>query len=153
VSTGDWIAFAGVLPLMLAVGWVQTFRVWRRQADVSSGVSWFTGKASIAGYHSFLLPAAVAFTLVWLVIILDQLAGSVGVISEATAWLAGLGLLFMILAFWMWLFAWPRFLVPPHLRGQPGWASSSWRQWRTNRRERKQAREHARQRAGNRAAR
>jgi hypothetical protein len=153
VSPGDWIAFAFLAPLMLAVGWVQTFRVWRRKADVSAGVSSFTGKSSVAGYDSFLLPAAVAFTLVWLAIVLDEAAGSVGVVSATTSWLAGLGLLFLIVSFWMWLFAWPRFLVPPHLRGEPGWVVGLSREWRTHRRERRDARVYAGRRGGNRAAR
>jgi hypothetical protein len=33
-----------------------------------------------------------------------------------------LGLGLILLACWLWAFMWPRFLVPPHIRGQPGWA-------------------------------
>lgn len=79
MPTTDWIMTAGLLPLMLVVGRVPTFRVWRR---------------------------------------------------GPTSALGGLALL---LACWLWLFAWPRFLVPPHLRGQPGWVTASWRMWRADR--------------------
>jgi hypothetical protein len=36
----------------------------------------------------------------------------------------------MLLIPWMILFAWPRFLVPPAFRGQPGWLVTTLRQVR-----------------------
>ena len=135
MSTTDWVMTAGLLPLGLAIGWIQTFRVWRRGADVSAGISWATGEASIAGYHAFLLPATLAFTLFGLGIVLDEAVGTdrSPTIDTLVDWLLGLGLLALLLAFWLWLFAWPRFLVPPHLRGQPGWVAASWRMRRADR--------------------
>jgi hypothetical protein len=53
----------------------RTFRAWRHQRDVSAGVSWATGRASVAGMHAFFMPASIAFTLAWIGIIAGDLAG------------------------------------------------------------------------------
>ena len=132
MSIGDWIAFGVVGPLILVGGWIQTYRVWRHHADVSAGVTWVTGEASTAGLHSFALPGMTGMTLTLLGAIFDLAPdGDVDPASMAsfTAWFMGIGLLLILLGFWMWLFAWPRFLVPPHLRGRPGWVGALWRQW------------------------
>lgn len=59
----------------------------------------------------------------------------------------------LLLACWLWLFAWPRFLVPPHLRGQPGWVTASWRMWRADRPEARERRVAPRREAGEHARR
>jgi hypothetical protein len=124
-------------PLILVAVWVQTFRVWRRGADVSAGIAWATGPASIPGYHASLLPSALLITVEWLGIILLELESGVasmpGWVGAVASWLMGVGLIFLVLAFWVWLFMRPRLLVPPHLRGQPGWVAGLRRQRRAAR--------------------
>lgn len=132
MSTEDWIMSVGLGPLILIGGWIQTYRVWRRQADVSAGISWATGAPSAPGYHAFLLPAATALTLLWFGTVLDEIGGpdAPGALEATIDWAMGLGCLVIFFAFWMWAFMRPRFLVPPHLRGQRGWIASSWHDWR-----------------------
>jgi hypothetical protein len=127
----------GLIPLILTAGWVQTIRVWHRRADVSAGIMWATGPASAPGYHAFLLPAGLGLTLEWLGIVLLKvkagIASTPGWLGTVALWLLGLGLIFMVLSFWVWLFMRPRLLVPPHLRGQPGWVAGVRRQRRAAR--------------------
>lgn len=154
MSTGDWIAI-GVMPLGLAVGWIQSFRVWRRQADVSAGVTWFTGEPSSVGLHAFLLPGTLGLTLICLGLVADLLDGglSPAAVGQVSSWTIGVGFLLLLLGFWMWLFAWPRVLVPPHLRGRPGWVMASWRTWREGRAESRQQRREPRSPGGDHARR
>lgn len=56
------------------------------------------------------------------------------VITAFWSMLAGFILMFSIL-----LFMRPRFLVPPHLRGKPGWVLGAWRDHREKRRLRSEA--------------
>jgi hypothetical protein len=151
VSTGDWIVMAVGLPLLTAGVWVQTLRVWRSGADVSAGVSWFIGRASTAGYHGFLLPAVISMTLIWSGMVLTQITSS-GLVHTLGEWALALSLVFMALGFWVWLFGRPRFLMPPHLRGSPGWLGALWQEHRQTREEdrvlREQLRQHSRRRPG-----
>lgn len=137
MSLSQWIALMGGLPLVCLIGWVQSVRVWRRQADVSPGMTWLTGDTGTVGYHAFLLPATVACTLFWLGVLVVLIDGDHpgSPLDDVADILMILGIFAMIFGFWMWLFAWPRFCVPPHLRGQPGWVRSAWLGWRAARRE------------------
>lgn len=138
MSVGDWVALGIVAPLILVGGWVQTARVWLRQADVSAGVTWFTGRESAVGMHAFALPGMTGMSLVYLGVVGGLIAGNAQSPSTLllVEWIAGIGVLMLALGFWMWLFAWPRFLVPPHLRGKPGWAGAAWRSLREARAQR-----------------
>jgi hypothetical protein len=151
VSTAEGIVLGVGLPLLVILGWVQSVRVWRSGADVSVGMSWFSGRASVAGYHGFLLPATISFTLAGLGILMTATTSS-GVVYTIGMWALGLSLPFLGLSFWVWLFAWPRFLMPPHLRGSPGWIGALWREHRQTREEdrvlREQLRQHSRRRSG-----
>ena len=143
MSTGDWIAFGVVGPLILVGGWIQTYRVWRSKADVSAGVTWFTGEAGSVGLHAFALPGMTGMSLAWLGVVLDLVPDQntdPASASSPASWLMGVGFLLILLGFWMWLFAWPRFLVPPHLRGQPGWVGALSRQRRNDREQSKAGR-------------
>ncbi len=121
MTAGDWFLLVLGLPLTLVVGWVSSYRVWLRHADVGAGMEWVTGESGQAGYHAFILPATLSFTAAWLGIIAMETRDALEV---PPAWLntfvnysflGSIGLL--LLGFWMWLFMWPRALVPPHLRG------------------------------------
>lgn len=136
MSTTEWLVMGIAGPLLITLGWVQTIRVWRSGADVSAGINWVTGGASVVGYHAFLLPATACFTLTGVGILLTATTSS-GVLYTIGMWAMALGLLFLALSFWMWLFARPQFLVPPHLRGRPGWIGALRQQ---RRREREQDR-------------
>ena len=111
------------LPLMLLVGWVTTYHVWVRQADVGASAQWLTGEAGHAGYHAFILPATLSFTAAWLGIIAMEVRDA----SEAPpSWLDTFvnfsfltSTALIAAAFWLWFFAWPRALVPPHMRRSP----------------------------------
>lgn len=156
MSTTDWLMLGFLGPALLFGAWVQIYRLWRRQADISTGITWATGEASAVGAQAFALPGVSGLTLTWLGIGIALVPdGDLGVASVGSpaAWLMGAGFLLLLLGFWMWLFAWPRFLVPPHLRGRPGWVKAVWREWRTHRLERKEARAYRRRRVGDRSAR
>jgi hypothetical protein len=103
-----------------------------------SGMSWAVSEVGMPGYKAFLGPASACFTAFWLGLILTKIHDSVssapdwvGVVGD---WLLAAGIFLIFLSFWLWLFMRPRFLVPPHLRGQPGWVAGSWQQRRERRR-------------------
>lgn len=108
------------LPLMLLVGWVNSYRVWVRRADVGAGAEWLTGEAGDGGYHAFILPATLSFTAAWLGIIAMEVRDASDV---PPSWLDTFvnfsfltSMALLAAAFWLWFFAWPRSLVPPHMR-------------------------------------
>ena len=108
------------LPLMLLVGWVNSYRVWVRRADVGAGAEWLTGEAGHGGYHAFILPATLSFTAAWLGIIAMEVRDASDV---PPSWLDTFvnfsfltSMALLAAAFWLWFFAWPRSLVPPHMR-------------------------------------
>lgn len=128
MSTGDWmVLLLGVPPILLTGAW-SSFRVWRQHEDVSQGARWAVGDHGAPGYLSFLLPGTVAITLMWLALLSSELwdpdsqpGGAIPVSLFAASMLS------LAIGFWTWLFMWPRVLVPPSLRGQPGWIAGAWR--------------------------
>lgn len=115
----DWFFLALVLPVMVIGGWFNSYRIWRRRADLSPAIAWATG-AGAPGYHAFLLPATIGFTLLWLGIIVHQ-AGSAGAtlphwLSQALPYVLLSGVGFNLFGLWLWLTRWPGLLVPRHLR-------------------------------------
>lgn len=156
MSTTDWLMLTALVPMLLIGGWVQTYRLWRHRVDISGGITWATGDASAVGAQAFALPGILGLTLTWLGVALDLPADGemdAASIDSLATWLMGIGFLLLMFGFWMWLFAWPRFMVPPHLRGQSGWITASWREWRAGRQQRKRVRSPGRRRAGDRSAR
>lgn len=134
MSTPELIAVFIIGAIIIPGGAVQTWRVWRHELDLSSGVGWATGETGIAGYHAFLLPGAIGFTLAYvgafLIWFKDPLPGWADLVGTSIGF--G-GFAFTMLGFWLWLFMWPRFLVPPHLRGESGLVVSTWRKERDRR--------------------
>lgn len=124
MTAGDWFLLVLGLPLMLLVGWVSSYRIWLRHADVGAGMEWVTGESGQAGYHAFILPATLSFTAAWLGIIAMEIRDAM---ELPPTWLNTFvnysflaSIVLLTLGFWLWLFMWPRVLVPPHLRGKPG---------------------------------
>lgn len=100
-------------------------------------MTWATGDSVAQGLNAFMLPGCLGITFVWLTAAIykpwvaeDRGPAWLGGISMA---FAGLGVFFTFLAFWVWFFMRPRFLVPPHLRDQPGRVKSAWMSRRSER--------------------
>jgi hypothetical protein len=121
-----------VLPAILAVCWYQAIRLWGRREEAGENVAWLTGRASAAGFSAFLLPGVAGLSLMWIgsVISITQGRPSASV-DDPSSWFLGVGFILLLGAFWMWAFAWPRWLVPPVTRGQRGWVAALWHQWRS----------------------
>ena len=143
-SFTDWLVMLVGVPAVILVGCWASWKVWRRNDDVSAGVTWATGDASRAGYHAFILPSTLSFACVALALVIDEMRIR---LSEPLAWLHTvavvgfvLGVFLMLLSFWMWAFMWPRFLVPPHLRGERGWIPAVLHEWRAESEHRTQVR-------------
>ncbi len=121
MTAEDWFMTAFGVPLVVLVGWLSSYRIWLRQADVGAGVEWLTGDGGQAGYHAFILPGTLSFTAAWAGIIAMEIRDAMA--SPPTwlnsfvdyAFLASMAML--ALGFWLWFFRRPRVLVPPHLRG------------------------------------
>jgi hypothetical protein len=129
VSLSQWIALMGGLPLVCLIGWIQSVRVWRRQADVSPGMTWLTGDAGTVGYHAFLLPATVACTLFWLGVLVVLIDGDHpgSPLDDVADILMILGIFAMVFGFWMWLFAWPASVCHRTCAGsQAGFEAPGW---------------------------
>lgn len=120
MSAEDWFMTVFALPLMLLVGWVSSYRVWLRRADVGVGAMALTGEEGGAGYHAFLLPATMSFTAAWVGIVGMEVRDAVRVPPPWLETFVDLSFLssivLMAFGFWLWCFAWPRVFVPPHLR-------------------------------------
>jgi hypothetical protein len=70
-------------------------------------------------------------TAVWVGMAADAIVtGSPDGDSPVATSMAGVAVAALLLAGWMWLFAWPRFLVPPRFRGEPGWLVTKLRSFR-----------------------
>lgn len=130
MTTTDWVMIAGIGPAGIVGAWFTVFRIWRRHEDVSSGVTWATGEASAKGLNAFMLPGTIMVTILWLFAVVYVPGASQ---DRGPAWLGGvatglasLAVGFTLLAFWVWLFMRPKFLIPPHLRSQPGWLTAVW---------------------------
>lgn len=120
MTAGDWLMAAIVVPFLLLVGWVSSFRIWLRRADVGVGATVLTGEAGGAGYHAFILPATLSFTVAWVGIIGMEVRDALPVPPPWLETLVDLSFLASIVllafAFWLWCFTWPRSFVPPHMR-------------------------------------
>jgi hypothetical protein len=124
----DVIMLGVVYPAVLIPVWIVVLRIWQQGRDVydqAVAVKWMTPESARHGYHAFALPACLGFTAIWLTIVVDlvwEAEGSTQWLVDAVTWgyLSSVGLI--LTGAWLWAFMWPRFLVPPHLRGQRGWA-------------------------------
>jgi hypothetical protein len=120
MTAGDWFLTAVGLPLLLLAGWVSSYRVWLRRADVGVGATALTGEAGGAGYHAFILPATLSFTSAWVGIIGMEVRDATRVSPPWLETVVDLSFLSCIIllafGFWLWCFAWPRVFVPPHMR-------------------------------------
>jgi hypothetical protein len=139
VTFTDWAVTLVGLPLGIVIGWWASWRVWRHRGDVSAGVTWAAGDAASAGYNAAILPGALMLTCMWVFVVCEQIWVGLGQrpdwLSTVSTVFAALGIFFMLLAFWLWAFMWPRFMVPPHLRGARGWFPTLWHEWREHRRD------------------
>lgn len=120
MTASDWFVLAFVAPLMITAGWVVCLQVWRAGRDVSQAVGWFTGERWPAGYHAFLGPGFLAMTAGWVGTVLTEIDQAMKV---SHAWLGPtVGICFAVclgclfLGAWLWIFQWPKFLVPPQFR-------------------------------------
>jgi hypothetical protein len=65
---------------------------------------------------------AMLITTAWLGMLALAVVPGSGKVHDVVAWTFYVLIMgTMLLIPWMILFAWPRFLVPPAFRGQPGW--------------------------------
>lgn len=131
MSIKDAVILAVGYPILVIPLWIVVLRIWRQGVDIydtAVPVRVFTPDTARHGYHAFLLPAALSITLSGPVTAAYAWWKSSG---ESPAWwgdvfawlfLVCLGLLF--LGFWLWAFMRPKILVPPHLRGKPGWVAA-----------------------------
>jgi hypothetical protein len=133
MTTEDVIMLGVVGPAVLIPVWVVVLRIWRQGRDVYDQavvVKWMTPESARHGYHAFALPGVLSFTVMWLVTavkVVWESGGGPPWVGDAVTWGYLLGVGLILLAWWLWAFMWPRFLVPPHLRGQRGWAVAALR--------------------------
>jgi hypothetical protein len=74
---------------------------------------------------------ALLMTSAWLGMVALTVVPGSGEVHDVVAWTFFVLIVgTMLLVPWMILFAWPRFLVPPAFRGQPGWLVATLRQVR-----------------------
>lgn len=123
MTTEDVIMLGVVGPAVLIPVWVVVLRIWRQGRDVYDQavvVKWMTPESARHGYHAFALPGVLSFTVMGLVTavkVVWESGGGPPWVGNAVTWgyLSGVGLI--LLAFWLWAFMWPRFLVPPTSEG------------------------------------
>lgn len=133
MTVKDVLMLAVVFPALVVPGWIVVLRVWRQGRDIydpAALVRWVTPDSARHGYHAFLLPALVSMTLsgpVTAVYVVWESGGGPRWLGDAIVWLYALCFGLLLLGFWLWAFMWPRFLVPPHLRGQRGWVVAALR--------------------------
>lgn len=120
MSTSDWVVLVGLVPLILATGIWSSVRIWIRQEDVSASVQWAVGRSGRSGFEAAQLPLTVGMTLGWLALLTAPVWEKPHTPSHFSIVAFVLGLLALWLGFWLWLFMWPKFLVPPHLRTHKG---------------------------------
>lgn len=128
----DVLMLGVVFPALVVPLWIVVVRVWRQGRDIydqAGPVKWVTPESARHGYHAFLLPAVISMTLSGPVtaayVVWEH--GGLQWLGEAFIWLYALCFGFLLVGFWLWAFMWPRFLVPPHLRGQRGWVLAALR--------------------------
>src|SRR4051794_36829851 len=110
-------------------------RVWRRQFDVAWRHE--AGAPQSDGYNAafgvVVLFATVMTLDAWGLVIQDSLQASEK-LKWVLWWVLVAGFCLWPLAGALYLCLWPKFLVPPHLRGSPTVASTYWRRFRAVRR-------------------
>lgn len=105
---------------VLLAGGYGTYQVWRTDVDVSR-------ETGSAGYQASLLPNGVGVALALLAILTaqvwdpDTMPGGAIPLTLFVMWFVA-----WVIAAWLFLFMRPRILVPPRLRGQPGWIAAAW---------------------------
>lgn len=121
-----WIGLL-VLALMALLGTAFLPRFWSNPAEYHpvKPAWWFFGDAVWQGFVRSLVPAVIAGWFLILAVAAMMLANQKTAGPELAVWL-GLGfLLFGLLGLSIVFFNWPKFLVPPSLRHQPG-ALQAW---------------------------
>lgn len=126
--------------MVLGLMWYLVYRLWRTDLESLQqvGAEGIIGHVASQAVSSVAFPGSIAFTMLWL----DLIALEVERMwkpfpawpAAIDGWVAIVALLFLALGFWMWLFMWPRWLVPPGFRGEPGVVVAAWRSWRARRR-------------------
>jgi hypothetical protein len=143
VSLEEKIAFFGVFPVFLALGWLLVPQVWRGRRDAYDDapiVHAFMGEGGRHGFNAFIpavfASATVLYAAVMLEVVYDVVVDEAVAAWHAAAGMAYLGsLLIMLVAFNLLLFMRPRFLAPRHLRDERGWATAAADSWRARRRQ------------------
>jgi hypothetical protein len=131
MTASGWFAAVVGVPFLLVASWWSTRQIWSKGRDFTQGPSLLPTNSATAT-ASVQLPIAVAFTCgalgsLWTFFVSGTHPRSPTLPAELFA----AGAVFSLLgAVWMFLFAWPRFLVPPAYRGQPGWIGTTWRRAR-----------------------
>jgi hypothetical protein len=132
VSLEEKIAFFGVFPAFLVLGWLLVRQVWRGRRDAYDGAPFvhaLLGESGRHGFNAFVPAIFVSATILYAAVVLEvvyDVVGEAGVAWHIAAGWAYLGsLLVVLVAFSLLLFMRPRFLAPPHLRGERGWATAA----------------------------
>ena len=119
---GDLFIVVVILPSLSIGSWWIVHRTWTGEYDVTTAPIRLIPTASGAGANASRLPLAVCFTFGTLGCLANLiLGGSLNAQTRTGTILLEIGFFAFLLAVWMLLFAWPRFLVPPAYRGDPGW--------------------------------
>jgi len=125
---GDLFIVVVLLPLLSVGSWWTVRRIWVTGHDVTSGSVQLLPTASRAGASASRLPMAICFTTGSLGCLANLiLGGSTNAMTAVGSFFLTVGLLALVMSGWMLLFAWPRFLVPPAFRGEPGWVVTQFR--------------------------
>lgn len=136
-----------VFPIGAICGVVATYAVWVQRADpykwggIFAAIVGHSGRFGYSASTGFTSVPLVSATVAMMVRTLQdefqgERTGFWNGVALTAFWLtlAGFVLMFSIL-----LFMRPRFLVPPYLRGKPGWVLGAWRDHREKRRLRSEA--------------
>jgi hypothetical protein len=119
---GDLLIVLVILPALAVGSWWIVHRTWTAGYDINDAPIRLIPSASRAGANATRLPMAICFTAGSLGCLANLvIGGSPGAQTSFGSLLLEIALVAFLLAIWMLLFAWPRFLVPPANRGEPGW--------------------------------
>jgi hypothetical protein len=122
---GDWLLMCGAMVLS-ASGWWTVHRIWSQREDATTGPIQIIPASSKAGANAARLPMALTFTAVSMGMAADAIVtGNPNGDSPIATIMSCVAIAALLLTGWMWLFAWPRFLVPPAFRGQSGWLATA----------------------------
>jgi hypothetical protein len=117
--------------LLSVASWWTVYRIWTTGHDATTGPIQIIPASSKAGANATRLPMAAMFTVGAVGMGVDAaVTGSPNGNSPVATTTALVAIACLLLTAWMWLFAWPRFLVPPAFRGQPGWVVTTVRSLR-----------------------